>query len=382
LVNLEESLKIEAIKVLCLFLFCFLAFAVVFVRPTLFGFDSYASVLCVRGACDMLSFQPLAVGLFGLLIENLFLFKFLMFVCFFLSVWALWKIVTVYFDERVAWLSIFGLLALSPLMLFSFGNFENEVFAYPLLFWGFYCLIQANKLGKLLFFLLVGVSIGFWGGGAYFLLALLPFYLILMPISIVLLILLNELFVGFLIPTTILESRLFAGYFDLFLLILTIPFIFGIKNKKLWLSLALILIFTGLQGKFNILLIPFLILGLGFIILKFQINAYQLMLICTFLIIGWQISFWFQQPTTQDFELVNQAKDVKSQTGFKVYNDWSNGYWLNYVEIDTNFRGGGSNPDYNNLTKPFIALTQTELDCNKINSYHSAFRELNLYKCT
>lgn len=310
MINLNENQKIEAIKVICLILLSFIAFAAVFIRPTLFGFDSYASLLCVQGDCSPLGMQPLAIFVFENLVYNVFLFKAIMFVCFFATILALWFISKLFFGERIAWLSIFVLLALSPVMLFSFGNFENEIFAWPLLFWGFYCLLQPNRLGKWLAFPLLGISCLFWGGGAYFLIALLPFY------------------------------------------------------------------------PFNLLLIPFLMLGIGFLLKKFDVNPFKLMLACFFLIICWQIAFMFQQPTSEDFKLINETKQLQLDSNLIVYNDWSVGYWLNFVGVDTNLRGGGFEFNYLGVGKPFIALTSQELDCNKINSYQSVTRSLNLYKCT
>jgi hypothetical protein len=378
---LKENQRIEVIKVICLLLLCFVAFAGVFIRPTLFGFDSYATLLCVQGDCSMLGFQPLAVELFNLMPDSLFFFKIIMFVCFFLSVLALWLISKSFFGERIAWLSIFILLSASPIMLFSFGNFENEIFAWPLLFFAFYYLIQKDLPSlKWLSLPLIGIALFFWGGSAFFLVALVPLYVILSVPALIIIVNSFKLFLNFLFPTNVLESRLFAGFFDLFLLVLFVPFVFGIKNKKLWLSFILLLIFVGLQGKFNLLLIPFLVLGIGFVLTKFELNKY-LTILCIVLLLGWQVAFFLQQPTSEDWSIVNSAKQLQVDTNYRLVNDWSVGYWLNYVGVDTNSRGGGSDIDFSLESKPFVALTMQELDCNKIKSYQSVTRNMNLYKC-
>lgn len=380
-VNLNLNQQSEAIKLVCLFLFCFLAFAGVFVRSTLFGFDSYASTLCVGGDCSTLGFQPLAIELFNLMPDSIFFFKVVMFVCFFFSILALWLIVKEFFEERIAWLSIFVLLAASPIMLFSFGNFENEIFAYPLLFFAFYYLIQKDLASlKWLSLPLIAIALFFWGGSAFFLIALVPLFLILSVPSVIIIINSIDLFLNFLFSTNVFESRLFAGFFDLFLLILVVPFVFGVKNKKLWLSFIILLIFVGLQGKFNLLLIPFIVLGIGFALSKFDLNKY-LTILCIVLILGWQVSFFLQQPTSEDWTLINSTKQTLSITNYRLVNDWSVGYWLNFVGVDTNSRGGGSDINFVLEQKPFVALTTQELDCNKINSYQSVTRNLNLFIC-
>lgn len=362
-------------------MFCFLAFAGVFVRPTLFGFDSYASAICVAGDCSMLGIQPLAVELFQLMPDSIFFFKIVMFICFFLSVLALWLIVKNFFEERIAWLSIFVLLAASPIMLFSFGNFENEIFAYPLLFFAFYYLIQKDLPSlKWLSLPLMAIALFFWGGSAFFLIALVPLFFILSVPSVLIIVNSMPLFLGFLFPTNVLESRLFAGFFDLFLLVLTVPFIFGLKDKKLWLSFVILLIFVGLQGKFNLLLMPFLVVGIGFALSKFGLNKY-LTILCIMLLVGWQVAFFFQQPTSDDWILINSTKQTLSDTNFRLVNDWSVGHWLNFVGVDTNSRSGGFDINFVLEEKPFVALTVQELDCNKIKSYQSVTRNLNLFLC-
>lgn len=331
----------------------------------------------------MLGFQPLAVALFELMPDSVFFFKCVMFVCFFLSVLALWLIVKEFFEERIAWLSIFVLLAASPIMLFSFGNFENEIFAYPLLFFAFYYLIQRDLPSlKWLSLPLLAIALFFWGGSAFFLIALVPLFFILSVPSILIIVNSLPLFLGFLFPTNVLESRLFAGFFDLFLLVFAVPFVFGLKNKKLWLSFVILLVFVGLQGKFNLLLIPFIVLSIGFALSKFSLNKY-LTILCIVLILGWQVSFFFQQPTSEDWLLVNEAKQLAIHNNCVVRNDWSVGLWLNYVGVDTNSRNGASEfgYDYNSFEKPFVALTVEDLDCNKIKSYQSVTRNLNLYLC-
>lgn len=329
----------------------------------------------------MLGFQPLAVQLFQLMPNSILFFKLVMFVCFFFSVLALWLIVKEFFDERIAWLSVFVLLALSPVMLFSFGNFENEIFAWPLLFFAFYYLIQRDLPSlKWLSLPLIAIALFFWGGSAFFLIALIPLFLILSVPSVLIIFNSMPLFLGFLFPTNVLESRLFAGFFDLFLLVFAVPFVFGLKNKKLWLSFVILLVFVGLQGKFNLLLIPFVVLGIGFALSKFNLNKY-LTILCIVLLVGWQVSFFLQQPTNEDWMLVNETKQTLSITNYRLVNDWSVGYWLNYVGVDTNSRGGGTDINFILEEKPFVAVTVQELDCNKIKSYQSVTRNLNLYIC-
>jgi hypothetical protein len=42
------------------------------------------------------------------------------------------------------------------------------------------------------------------------------------------------------------------------------------------------------------------------------------------------------------------------------------GWWIESEGLDTNFRGGFPNPDYNNESRPFFALSMQDLNCLKI----------------
>ena len=93
-------------KFLVLLGLCFLSFLGVFFRSDLFGFDSYASWLCVKGNCLDLGWQQGAVFLFGLMPDSLLFFKVVMFASFFVSILILWFFVKKFFSERIAWYSI------------------------------------------------------------------------------------------------------------------------------------------------------------------------------------------------------------------------------------------------------------------------------------
>jgi len=102
--------------------FSFLASIGLWLRSDLFGFDSYATLSAVRfGWFDNLGGQPVANIVWGLLPDSLFVFKLIMFLSLFLSLVAVFRLVWFFYDERKAWLSIFLLMGLSPVLLFGFG---------------------------------------------------------------------------------------------------------------------------------------------------------------------------------------------------------------------------------------------------------------------
>jgi len=356
----------------------------VFLRGDLFGFDAYASWECVKGNCEYLGIQPLAIMLFKVFPNHLLFFKFVMFASAFASVTALWFIARRFFDERVSWISVIGVAALSPLVVFLFGQFENELFALPLLFWSFYFVLSEKYWVKFLSFPLLAVALFFWGGTAYFLFVLAPiFFWTIVPFLLVVYFEWNALILPFR-SSEVMESRLFSAFFDLFGLILVVPFIFRCKNWWIWFSFGVALIFVAIQGKFVAFLLPFFIIGLGnawLILEKRGFSAFNVLLVCFFLIIGWNVAIFMQQPTSIEWGKISEVIQLQKDTNYPLYNDWSFGYWLIHKGYDTNFKGGFPNPDYNQLQKPFVALTQEELPCKKVSEYTNYFRSIKLFEC-
>jgi len=365
-----------------LFLFSLFSFVSVFLRQDLFGDDSYAAWLCIsHGQCDWLGFQPLAVFLYQVLPNNLFLFQVIMFGCFFASIIALFLVCEHFFDKKIAFYATLLLTALSPLMLFEFGKFENEIFAYPLLFFGFYFFLQKDWLKGFLFFVLAS---WFWAGSLYFVVALCFGYWFLIPFVFVSVFLFWDKGLSFLVPTLVLESRFLGGFLGLFGLIFVVPFFFCKRFKRFWFCFVLLLGLVAFQGKLVMLLMPFLVLSIGQLLVFIQQKQYDIknVLVIVFIfIICWNIVFLQLQPTNNDWKIVNKAVEIQKDTNFVIHNDFGFGYWLLFANGNTKWYGGFPNPDYNNLQKPFIAVTQEELNCPKIDSYETWAKKANLFIC-
>ena len=83
-----------------------------------------------------------------------------------------------------------------------------------------------------------------------------------------------------------------------------------------------------------------------------------------------------QHPTEKDLAGV---KDFVKLCDFniKCVNDWSVGWWVTAYGGATQYKASPPDPDYNQLTRPFLALTVNSLDCNLIERQGM----LNYYKC-
>ena len=327
-------------------------------RQHLFGFDSYATALCVKtGECGSLIYQDLAIQIFDLIPHNLLVFKLIMFLSLFFSIYFLWLLVKNFYDERTAWLSIIVLFATTPFVLFEFAKFENELFAFPFILLGCYWLLKKD----LKFVVAWVASLSFWWW---------PGYLFLF---------------GF--KSGVMELQLFVGLSTLFLgFVFIFPYFF---QKSWWLLLVgvVFLVFGLLSSHLTIFMLPIVVLGIAqFIQLarSKQWDTKNIILPCIILIIALNYALIVAVPTTNDLGLIQETIELHKKTNYPIYNDWSYGHWLQYYDYETIFRSGGEDPDYNSLKKPFIGLTMrdlTDLGCKSVKTNVSHVRKIKIWKC-
>jgi len=328
-----------------------------FVRQSLFGFDSYAwKQLVCTGWHATLNTNPLAPYFFELMPCNLLFFKMVMFVSLLLSVWFIFLIVKKFFEERTAWFSIFLLLSLSPMLLFEFGKFENELLAYPFIVFAIYSLLNKKWFAGLTGLI---ASLVFWGWPYYF-----------------------TFFGG-----NVLEQQLFSGLLPLFGLIFVVPLIFLCKDKKILVGGLLSVAMFFWNAKFFIFLMPFMALGLGNLI-EILRNREQLQnfvfILAFFLLFGFNVAFILAQPTNLEHEIIFEGVNYAKDNNLSLYNDWSFGYWILDKGLDTGVYGGGTDTNYFSLKKPFVAITSKDLSgmgCSLINQSSTLTRSIKLWKC-
>jgi len=337
----------------------FLATLSLFARQTLFGVDSYGwkSYVCSGWGETFFASNPLAILFFDLMPCSMLFFKALMFGSLVLSLWFLFKIVWDNYGERIAWSSILFLLALSPMVLFEFGKFENELLAYPIIIFGIYCFLNKKWFEGVVSFI---ASLVFWGW---------PYYL--------------TTFGG-----PVLEQQYFSGMLLLFGLIFCVPMIFLSKRKDILVGGLVSIGLFLLNMKFFVFLLPFLVFGIAEAVKlldkRLLLHKYAF-LIAFFLLICWNLAFFIATPSVWEQQIVVDSVEMQKDLNIPIYNDWSYGYWL----IDNGFETEnhpGQNQDYNysELEKPFLALTKEDLStqgCELINSSSSFTRSVNLWKC-
>jgi len=109
-----------------------------FLRTNLFAYDSYAFLSYVNGFTGEFGFgHELFFALIKLMPNNLLFFDFVMFGALFCSLVALYYGLKVIYAKRVSMVALLVTLAASPILLFSFAQFQNELFGYPFIFLSF-----------------------------------------------------------------------------------------------------------------------------------------------------------------------------------------------------------------------------------------------------
>lgn len=349
----------------------FLALLGVFFRPFLLGVDAYASWSCVvYGWCDSLGWQQGFVWFLELMPPVLFLAKLVMLCSLFLCVVAWFKILNLYFEERVCWISVFFGFGLVPVIVFEFSKFENELLAFPLFFWGLYFLLKKFSVKNLFF------GFGLWFVSLFFWLWLGIFF--------------NSSWITFFLNgsvSSIVELQFFSGFFSLFFGLLVLPLVFFVKNKKLWFFFVVFLLGLFLSGKLVVFLVPFCMIGIAKIVELLDEKKYNydfLWVLVIIMFFGLQLAVFVQQPSGYELVLVEDSVKMSVDENLSLKNDWSFGYWLWFYGYKTkNHPGNGV--DSNFLEKPNISLTSKDLSslgCVRTgNEFSTATRKMILWKC-
>jgi hypothetical protein len=362
-----EILKQPAsIRLLFLILFLFLATAGLWIRPTLFGVDSYSTLSFVRyGWAETLTNQPFANFFFALIPDSMILIKLIMFLSIVAAVIPIWLLVREFYDERAAWISIFFLMTLSPIVLFGFGEFENEIFAYPLIAWGIYLFMTKKYWGAVT--AITGATL-FWKWLYYF-----TFF--------------NES------SSRIVEMQMFSGLINAWALIPFLFFIPLLKKGRAAVFGIIAIIFWLINAKLFIFLIPFVALaipkGLDLLqkypTIKYPTIKFSLYIFAFCGLIGWNIAFFMQQPTQNDIVFVSESIQLARDTNLPLYNDPSFGYWIMAQGIKTPYNPGSSE-EFPSTYPPSPGIYLTEkfmpLPCELIKTQKDIGRtKRNIFQC-
>lgn len=353
----------------------------VFVRQVPFGYDSYAFFSYLSGFTPAFGGHDLFFTIIHFFPNSFLFFAVISWLCLLVAVLGLYFGLKQVFSFQTAFLATLICLAAAPILIFDFAQFQNELFAYPFIFWSFYCLMKKEKNYSwfALAFALMGCF--FWLGSLLWIgivaCGLITSFLVVLLLSFPFWY--DKFSWAFGSIQGVAFNTYFWGLIDYFLLF---PFIFAVfvtDEKRWWIWMGVSLVCAMFSARFVILSIPFIALGVGYACDKWlsrYASAKNIVLCTILLIICWQIALFMQHPSDSEMAISKQfVEDCKISQN--CVNDWSVGWWVTSVSGATPYKSGPPDPDYNHLTRPFAALTVNTLDCNLVE--HQGF--LNYYRC-
>ena len=344
-------------------------------RPDLYGYDSYyfLDLVCSNEANS----QPVLMQLIILAIPcNILAIKAILFSLMLSALVGVGYLAkTVCKNANAAQLAVLFVF-LSPIFISEFLKFENDQFAFPLLFFSlafFYRKKYPHALA------LLAVALLIWEGAVYYLVAFALSWLMAAILLFPVLLLKGHQLVGAMLPNfNVRESLPVVAFFFLGGLIAgyagTIPLIMP--------QLGFFTLLLLLNGKYVIHAVPLLAACLVVFYNDNKYDKYAIMdSLKVGLIIGAVALFCWQvyninnlEPLPYQHEAVQFAVDASAEYGLPLRNDWSYGYWVKYHGgIPSAWGGGIWEQDFNNS----VALTREALDCELLRE----FNEMRVYRC-
>jgi len=358
-------------------------FLFLFLRQDLVGVDSYAYALNI---CGLKTLDIAGYFVFSWLPCNILVWKTLLF-----SAYVAFVIGSAYlaraFTKKQCFNAVLVFVGLSPLILFSFFKFENEIFALPLMMWATYFFFKAKLEDKPKHFLtsvLLIVLSGFiWEGTYFFALALGLAFLPLFVGSLLALFFVWDKVLFALTPSGVLESW-FGGISPLWLLVLVVPF--GLLlGWSIGAPLVVGLLFGFFNPKLLIIILPFLLIAcvkfLGWLE-EYPMIKQLVIVLAVVQLIGFGFVSLTLPPTQDDWLWIEEGIELSEETGFRLVNDWSPGYWVLWKGGQAVRWGGPPDLNYSELRKPFVVITSQELGCELVKDFSGFFVNRRIYECS
>lgn len=385
-----------------IFLAALAPFIGLLLRGVVWGADSFAFMAVACGQTqyvNSLSSPSWFASLLPFFSCNILFISLIMFFFYFFALLGLWVFGKRFFVEKswlgitqdFSWKFVFVLASVTPLFFLEALRFENDFFGWTLSFMAlglFTLYLKVDKLSLKLISLGLAISVGIISINLWF-----ASILILLSVFFMLPIKSNYRIMGFL-GILIIFLTLFHGYiFSSFNILVStekviaeeIPFvglifIFHIVHfvkrvpKELFLYSLLILGIGLLKSKYIFLSVPFIVLGLmekenseGLILRGDKI---PLIPVCCLCLIGLVFMSPFLYPTQLDLKEMQDTIKISKDLNIPLYNSWGEGWIFTYLGIETKYKISYPDPDWNNLSKPFVAYSKNiDLNCTKINTH-------------
>lgn len=368
------------------------------IRPTLFGFDSYANLACSRGIdCGMLGSQQAMVAILKMLPADILIYKLFMLFLLIGSLFALYFFAKRFLSPMTSFYAVLLTIGLSPILVFRFAEFENDLFAYFLLFWALYFVFSSKLVPKIASTILFVVAFIFFSASLVYLpIFALAWWIYLIPalgFGVFAFSYWSSVLVGN--PNFATENILLGGVFQFFLWFFSFPFFVSHKDWRLVVGGVVTLVLATLSPQLMLFVVPFVVLGMGKLLDFFEKRenlTILLIVIAVFCLVSYQVAVFNQQPTQEDDGFVSFLVTTAKDKNIPFTADFTYDYWIenaynkrlpySYQSLkDYNtgkiFKINGR--DYTQLERPYLVLTQLDTNCTLLKE--SPHDSKKIYLC-
>lgn len=363
-------------------------------RPDLVGADSYYFLNHICGNTGIpFTTEPLAAILFQFIPCDLILVKILLGFLLFLNTLFV-SMTGELFNKKDGWLA--GWFCFISIIWIKIPfEFENDVFAFPLLFLSIYFLfkgvLHSNRENTLFGLGVLMISGLLWRGAVYY----IPIFALYSGISLVILfaviIMYGPAMLTHLLPApeNALESTPFFGAIQNTLLFPAVLYYY----PALIIPMFYFLILAAFEWKLSLHMIPFFAISLTKFYSKFpelknewlKAFAYWLKFGPALILLIFSAGILIQFPHQSTFNAIDYA--VEMSDGNVMWNDWDLGYWIEYRGGKPMFWGGMHPPKE---IESGVVITSFGSDCQLLREFSTdkvleteiwSFRDLNVYMC-
>ena len=342
--------------VLCLTPFVFLSF-----RTELIGFDSYYFLnhVCNGLKTEWWSTSLLTPTLLDFIPCNPLIINSILFFSLLFSTVGVAQTGNL-IHEKYGWMAGFFLF-MSSKWFQGFLAFEDDPIAYPFLFFSLYFLVKGmikkNSKDKLISLLLVGLACLIWKGAILYFIVYGLSYIVSTIISMPILLLKGKEIISNLIPfNNVMENQAIIGISytgTLFLGLILAPFFLPLILMPSFVFWTAILVFNA---KFIIHALPFYSITVMLLYSRLKEKRNEFIKWIPILLIALVFAVWLpssyntinQYPQPEQFNLIEKGIQLSQETGKPLKNEWSAGYWIEWLGGKPTAKGGyGEEQDYN-----------------------------------
>jgi len=368
-------------QVIAIFAITLIFFIGVFLRPSYRaypGMDAYYFRNYISSdKSEALEETPIfGNAIFNILPDNDFLIKLVMFLVTLGCVY-LFGLIGEYYVPKYGWMA--GLFLLTGVIFHHiFIRLEDDLFGFFLVLVSWYILVNYHRVNdkhfikktalNLLSLLVLALAVFTWKWAIYFLILFAFLFkdnkLYLMSAGISIIIFFNQILGGIMPSLLVSENAPLIGILTLLIMMLGYAKSARLKQNNAALLFATIL--TLGNAKFVFLLVPILCLNLCQYVKAMPRDKSQILLIVSAIMLLYiAYSNFTAMPSEENYDLYNKYIKTSNDLNLPKYNNWSYGYYLEYLGIKTNSKKSA----YDNIIEYSNTIIYTIPEDQNIKKY-------------